>query len=180
MNDIPAGVTDTLDRIRRAWDAGDASAYAAEFTTDANYVIFAGIISHGRDEIRADHVPVLGRWQRGTRMSMRVIDAHLLSDDCAVVVTEGGIGKGTKIRHDKVQTFVFVRQADRWLCASFQNTKRNRLFAMINAARSSASPPDSRSAHAVSSASVRVVRRLRAVPETPSARSSTGLVSFVE
>lgn len=133
MNDIPTGVTESLDRIRRAWDAGDASTYAAEFTADANYVIFAGIISHGRDEIRADHAPVFERWQRGTRMSMRVIDAQLLGDDCAVVVTEGGIGKGAKIRRDKVQTFVFVRQAERWLCASFQNTKRNRLFAMVNA-----------------------------------------------
>lgn len=130
---IAAGVTEALDRIRLAWDAGDAAAYAAEFTEDANYVIFAGIVSHGRTEIHADHIPVLERWQRGTRMSMHVIDARMLGEECAVIVTEGGIGKGAKIRHDKVQTFVFVREGDRWLCASFQNTKRNRLFAMINA-----------------------------------------------
>jgi len=131
--DIPTGVTEALDRIRLAWDSGDAAAYAEEFTADANYVIFAGLISRGRDEIRADHVPVFERWQRGTRMSMDVVDAHMLGGDAAVVVTEGGIGKGAKIRHDKVQTFVFVREGERWLCASFQNTKRNRLFAGINA-----------------------------------------------
>jgi len=131
--EIPIAVTDSLERIRLAWAAGDADAYAAEFTADATYVIFAGLISRGREEIRADHVPVFERWQRGTRMSMNVLDARMLGEDCAIVVTEGGVGKGTTITHDKVQTFVFVRAGDRWSCASFQNTKRNRLFAMVNA-----------------------------------------------
>ena len=132
-NEIPVGAAETLDRIRRAWDTGDAAAYAAEFTHDATYVIFAGIVSHGRAEIEADHIPVFERWQRGTRMSMNILEARMLGDNAVVVVTDGGIGKGTRIRHDKVQTFVLVRDGHRWLCASFQNTKRNRLFAMINA-----------------------------------------------
>lgn len=131
--DIPTGAAETLERIRLAWDSGDATAYAEEFTEDATYVIFAGIISHGRDEIRADHVPVLEKWQRGTRMSMRVLDTRMIGDDAAVVLAEGGIGKGRRIRHDKVQTFVLVRHGERWLCAAFQNTKRNRLFAALNA-----------------------------------------------
>lgn len=130
---IPAAAADALERIRLAWDAGDAAAYAAEFTEDATYVIFAGIVSRGRDEIRADHEPVFERWQRGSRMSMEVVDARMLGENTAVVTTEGGVGKGVKIKHDKVQTFVLVRQGDRWLCASFQNTKRNRLFATMNA-----------------------------------------------
>lgn len=53
-------------------------------------------------------------------------------DDAAVVLTEGGIGKRRPIRHDKVQTFVFVRDGEHWLCAAFQNTKRNRLLAAVN------------------------------------------------
>lgn len=139
MNEYPAGIDETLDRMRRAWDAGDATAYAEEFTDDASYVIFAGLISTGRDEIRADHVPVFERWQRGSRMSMTVLDVRMLGEDAAVVVTEGGIGKGrgarhdADIRHDKVQTYVLVREGDRWRCAAFQNTKRNRLFAAVNA-----------------------------------------------
>lgn len=136
MNQYPAGIDDALDRIRRAWDAGDATAYAEQFTEDASYVIFAGLISTGRDEIRTDHVPVFERWQRGSRMSMTVLDVRMLGEDAAVVVTEGGIGKarsGRGIRHDKVQTYVLVREDDRWRCAAFQNTRRNRLFAALNA-----------------------------------------------
>lgn len=130
---VPTGVTETLERIRQAWDAGDAAAYADEFTADATYVIYAGLVSRGRAEIRADHVPVLERWQRGSRMSMRVLDVRMLGADTAVVLTEGGVGTGRAVRHDKVQTFVLVREADRWRCAAFQNTRRNRLFAAINA-----------------------------------------------
>lgn len=133
MNTIPDGITDVLDRMRRAWDAGDAAAYAAEFTEDADYVIFAGIISRGRDEIHADHVPLFERWQRGSRMSLNILHVRMLGTDAAVVLTEGGIGKGAKITHDKVQTYVFVRDGDFWRCAAFQNTKRNRLFAAVNA-----------------------------------------------
>lgn len=131
--EAPTEIKETLDRMRRAWDAGDASAFAEEFTDDATYVIFAGIVSLGRDEIRADHVPVLEKWQRGTRMSMRVLDVRVYGGDVAIVLTEGGIGKGARIRHDKVQTYTFVREGERWRCAAFQNTKRNRVFAAINA-----------------------------------------------
>jgi len=133
LDTVPAGITDALGRIRAAWDAGDAEAYAAEFTHDATYVIFAGLISHGRDAIRDDHVPVFTKWQRGSRMSMRIIDVRMIGDHGAVVLTEGGVGTRTRIPHDKVQTFVLVREGDRWLCAAFQNTKRNRLLAAMNA-----------------------------------------------
>lgn len=129
----PPAIAETLERMRRAWDAGDATAFAQEFTEDATYVIFAGIVSRGRDEIRADHVPVFEKWQRGTRMSMNVLDVRVYGGDVAVVLTDGGIGKALHIRHDKVQTYTLVREGDRWLCAAFQNTKRNRLFAAINA-----------------------------------------------
>jgi uncharacterized protein (TIGR02246 family) len=131
--EAPPGVIESLDRMRSAWDAGDASAFADQFTTDATYVIFAGIVSRGRDEIRNDHIPVFEKWQRGTRMSMSLLDVRVYADDVAIVLTDGGIGKGSHIRHDKVQTYTFVREGERWLCAAFQNTRRNRLFAAVNA-----------------------------------------------
>lgn len=131
--EIPTGIVDSLERMRRAWDAGDAAAYAQEFTDDASYVIFIGTITRGRDAIRADHVPLFEKWQRGSRMSMTVLGTRMLGSDAAVVLTEGGIGKRARIRHDKTQTFVFVREGDAWRCAAFQNTKHNRLFAAINA-----------------------------------------------
>lgn len=127
-----AAIDDCLNRIVAAWNAGDAQAFAAEFTTDASYVIFAGIVSLGREEIEKAHEPVFERWQKGSRMSMRVLDRRIAGDS-AIIVTEGGIGKGRRIPHDKIQTFVFIDDGDAWRCASFQNTKKNGLFIWMNA-----------------------------------------------
>lgn len=127
-----AAVDASLSRITAAWNAGNARAFAAEFTEDASYVIFAGIVSLGREEIEKAHVPVFEKWQKGSRMSMRELHRRT-SGDTVIVVTEGGIGKGRRVRHDKVQTFVFVNDDGIWRCAAFQNTKKNALFVWMNA-----------------------------------------------
>ena len=127
-----AGVLLALDRLRAAWDAGDATAFADEFTEDASYVIFVGMQYLGRGAIRRSHVPVFEKWQRGSRMSMRVLDLRFPTPDVAIALTEGGIGKRARIPHDKVQTFVMVRVGVEWRCAAFQNTRKQRLFMAIN------------------------------------------------
>ena len=127
----PDTIEAALARLRAAWDAGDAAAYAREFTTDATYVIYAGIVYEGREGIERGHVPVFEQWQKGSRMRMRVRSVRHLGDDVAVVLTEGGIGT-RRIPIDKVQTFTMVRRDGRWQCAAFQNTKKNRLFIRMN------------------------------------------------
>jgi uncharacterized protein (TIGR02246 family) len=113
----------------RAWDAGDAAAYARQFTEDATYVIFAGAVSHGREAIRRDHELVLGKFQKGSRMRVKITQIRYLDDDTAYVLTEGGVSKRTRIALNKVQSFLFRRQVDgSWLCEAFQNTKKNQLM----------------------------------------------------
>lgn len=118
-----------LDQMVNAWDSGDAQAYARLFTPTATYVTFAGSVSSGREAIARDHEPVLTRYQKGSRMRMRVTSTRYIGSGVAVVVSEGGIGKGKRIPLDKVQTFVLERQPDgTWLCSAFQNSKKNRLM----------------------------------------------------
>src|SRR5271165_5596205 len=112
-----------LDRIRLAWNAGDAHAYAREFTEDATYVIFLGEPLLGRQEIEKNHVDVLTKWQKGTRMAIKAIKIRPLGVDAAAVLTVGGLGKSDSIAYDKLQTFTFVRREGRWMCAAFQNTR---------------------------------------------------------
>lgn len=119
---LQAAVEDFLDRLRAAWNAGDARSYAALFTNEATYVIFLGEAFVGREEIERNHVDVLGRWQKGTRMAVKAIGVRLLRDDICSVLTVGGIGREAAIPYDKLQTFTLVRQGDSWLCAAFQNT----------------------------------------------------------
>ena len=122
-------IEDTLTQMIQAWDAGDAAAYARQFTPEATYVIFAGAVSHGREAIRRDHEPVLAKFQKGSRMRIVITHIRYLDEDTASVLTEGGVGKGKRIPLNKVQSFLFRRQPDgSWLCEAFQNTRKNRLM----------------------------------------------------
>jgi uncharacterized protein (TIGR02246 family) len=64
-------IEDCLGRIRTAWNAGDARAFASSFTEEATYVIFLGEALIGRAEIEANHVDVFTKWQKGTRMAVK-------------------------------------------------------------------------------------------------------------
>ncbi|HVW58203.1 MAG TPA: SgcJ/EcaC family oxidoreductase [Rhizobiaceae bacterium] len=119
-------IEECLDRIRVAWDEGNAHAYAAEFTEDATYVIFLGEALIGRRWIENTHADVFAKWQKGTRMVIEVIGKNLLAPGIASVLTVGGIGKGRQIPYDKMQTFTLPQQDGRWKCTSFQNTRMSR------------------------------------------------------
>ena len=114
-----------LERVRLAWNSGDAHAFAAEFTMDATYVIFFGVALLERDEIEKNHVDVLTRWQKGSRMIIQVINKRRLCEGAISVLTIGGIGKGTRLRYDKIQTFTMICRDKRWMCSAFQNTEMN-------------------------------------------------------
>ncbi|BCJ33917.1 hypothetical protein Athai_14200 [Actinocatenispora thailandica] len=116
-------VQDYLDRVRQAWDAGDAARYAAEFADDASYVIFLGDALLGRAAIEQTHHEVFTRWQRGTRMVVEPIDVRILDPDTAVVTTIGGIGTTDPIDFDKFQTYTLRRSSGRWQCVAFHNTE---------------------------------------------------------
>jgi uncharacterized protein (TIGR02246 family) len=116
-------IEDCLDRIKAAWNAGDAHAFGRSFTENATYVIFLGEVLVGRGEIESNHVQVFTKWQRGTRMTIRTLRKTPLGEDSAVVLTAGGVGIGASVPCDKLQTFTMVRREGRWLCAAFQNTK---------------------------------------------------------
>lgn len=132
-NVMMSEVDASLARMVEAWDRGDARAYAAEFTEDASYVIYVGLTYTGREEIERAHVPVFEKYQRGSRMRMEALHRTSPAPDAEVVVTQGGVGKGRRVKLDKVQTFTMVRTADGWRCAAFQNTKKNSLFIRLNA-----------------------------------------------
>lgn len=115
-----------LDRVRHAWDNGDAAAYGDQFTEDASYVIFLGDAMFGRAEIAATHHDVFTKWQRGTRMVVKPISVKPLGADSVVVVTVGGIGKGLAIDYDKYQTYTLRDTDGRWQCVAFQNTEMSK------------------------------------------------------
>ncbi|MGW1289842.1 SgcJ/EcaC family oxidoreductase [Streptomyces sp. NPDC002586] len=111
-----------LDRVREARNAGDARAYAAQFSEDASYIAFMGEVILGRSQIERTHHEVFTMWQRGTRMIVKPIDVRSVDVDTSVVTTIGGVGAQPAFGYDKFQTYVLRRREGRWLCVAFQNT----------------------------------------------------------
>ncbi|UAK33620.1 SgcJ/EcaC family oxidoreductase [Nocardia asteroides] len=121
-----SAIRDLLDRQAEAWTNGDAEAFAAVFTPDADYVTWLGSHFKGRAAIAASHVPLFEKYLKGTRLDGEITQFRFLTPDVAVVHGKGAVLKGKQRRtrrNTKVQTTVAVRQDGQWLLAAFQNTK---------------------------------------------------------
>lgn len=129
-----AAIHDLFDRAARAWADGDAGAYADCFTPDADYVTFVGSHYKGRTAIEACHVPLFAKWQKHSRLDADITQLRFVGEDVALVHARGAVVKGTHHRtrrNTKVQTYVAVRDNDRWLFAAFQNTRYRPLMEAI-------------------------------------------------
>ncbi|MDG6104089.1 SgcJ/EcaC family oxidoreductase [Dactylosporangium aurantiacum] len=118
-----------------AWDRADAQAYAAAFTEDADYTIFVGTRYRGRDKIADVHDALWRRFLKGSRLVGAVTDIRFVTDDVAVLTSQGRVrtSRLSGRRLDKAQTFVAVRRDGRWLFTAFHNSPRKRLLEWISA-----------------------------------------------
>lgn len=127
-------VLDILDRLAAAWNAGDAAAYAAEFTADATYVAFNGQVMAGRAAIENTHRWLFDGPLRGSRMTSMSEDAspatvRSLRPAIAHVVTTAVVlptGQSTVTAdRESVVSLVVLDQGDAWRIAAFHNTRRH-------------------------------------------------------
>jgi uncharacterized protein (TIGR02246 family) len=126
-------VTDVIDSLAEAWASHDADAYGEHFTEDATYVTFAGTRYQGREEITESHRALFSSFVKGTKLAHEVLDVRFLAPNAAVVTSRGDTYKGAAPRKlTKVQTYVLVRDGDRWLVAAFHNTRRKPLMERIS------------------------------------------------
>ena len=117
---LDPGPQRVLDRLRDAWNAADAAAFARLFTEDATYVIWRGDVLTGRSEIQSAHHDLFTR--SPSKMLGKTLDIRLLDDHTAIVLTIGGTGGEGDVSYDKLQTFVMARRDEGWMIAAFHNT----------------------------------------------------------
>lgn len=119
-----------LTELGRAWNAGDAEAYADLFTPTASYVTFDGRLLAGREQIQQVHRFLFAGPLRGSTM---VTDADAIesvptrTDDLAVIVSTGAIRLADQPAtpdRDSIQTLVLTPTEQGWRIAAFQNTRR--------------------------------------------------------
>ena len=126
--------TSTLDRLNAAWNAGDAAAYAAQFTEDATYVAYNGSILHGRDQIEATHRYLFDGPLKYSRLGDETPSAsdpesvRFVRAEVAVVLIRGGVREegqdAVTAERASVISLVLVADEKRWLIAGFQNTRQ--------------------------------------------------------
>ena len=128
------GIREALDVMKRAWDAGDADAYAGCFTVDASYVSFVGAVYRGRADIAECHRALFARFAKDSVMQTTRTEINLHGPAVATVVTGGDAVKKRLRpgREPKVQTFTFVKDDAGWQCAAFQNTQVRPLMRRVS------------------------------------------------
>lgn len=114
-----------LQRLNTAW--GDADAFAALFTEDAEYVTFDGSMFKGRAAIAESHRPLFEGFMRGSRLEGQVQSVRFLTPDVALVHGKGAVLQRKQRKASRralsVQTNVVIRQDGRWLITAFHNTR---------------------------------------------------------
>jgi uncharacterized protein (TIGR02246 family) len=118
-------VLDVLAGLYRAWEAGDAEAFVADYTEDAS-VIQPGVYEKDREEIRTNMAAAFAGPLNGSRVAARPVDVRFLAGDTAIVVSEDGIifpGQDAVASERLVRaTWVLVRRDGGWRIASYHNS----------------------------------------------------------
>ncbi|MFG1891242.1 SgcJ/EcaC family oxidoreductase [Micromonospora sp. NPDC049051] len=112
-------------RIQDAWLHNDADAFARVFAPNGSLLMQDNQL-RGRDEIHAYMSAGFDGPLRGASVKGWPISVTFLSDDAAVLVTEGGIrmpGETETARERQIRAvWVVVRQGDDWQLMSHQSS----------------------------------------------------------
>jgi uncharacterized protein (TIGR02246 family) len=115
-------------RIIEAWAAHDADAFADVFTEDGT-MILPGAFATGRTAIREFMGRAFAGPYAGTRVTGTPFQVRSLSEDTAIMLTEGGVAKAGAdgvAEGDAVRaSWLLVRRGDEWKLAAYQNSPRS-------------------------------------------------------
>lgn len=116
-----------FQQIMAAWGAGDADAYGALFSDDADYVAFDGLNQKGRTAIIASHQPLFAHWLKGSRLTGQIDSLRFLAPDVALIHASGSIldaGRTTPApERVSTQTLVAQKIDGCWRFVAFHNTR---------------------------------------------------------
>lgn len=116
-----------FQQLFAAWGAGDANAYGALFSDDANYIAFDGVNQQGRPAIIASHQPLFDKWLKGSRLIGQIDHLRFLAPDVALIHASGSILDHSRAtpapERASSQTLVAQKTDGIWRFVAFHNTR---------------------------------------------------------
>jgi uncharacterized protein (TIGR02246 family) len=110
-------------RVRAAWDANDADAFADMFVENGSMLVGDNQLMD-REEIRSYMADTFAGPLAGSKLSEQPIDIRLLTDSVALAVTDGGVvpeGAESVPADDSVRgTWIMVKSDGDWRIVSRQ------------------------------------------------------------
>lgn len=121
-------IVELTRRMEHAWNTADASAYAASFTENCDYVAFDGTHLRGRDANARHHQQLFDSVLRNTRLVFeRRPTVRFVADDVAIVHATGSVlfpwQRYVAPNRRSKQTLVAVRHPEGWRFAAFHDTR---------------------------------------------------------
>ena len=115
-------------RMNEAWNRGDATAFAADFADDAEFIAFEGTILTGRDEIVAYHQPLFDTVLKGSRLvDSRVAFARIVAPGWGVLHNRVGVlmpdDDAPLPSRDSMQLIVVRWSSEGWQAVALQNSR---------------------------------------------------------
>lgn len=122
-----AAILDILDQLAATWTRNDATAYAALFAANVDYVAFDGTRLIGRVANAATHAMLFETVLKDSRLIGDTADIRFLTEDVALVHSVGTVVFPWQDRppagRRSIQTLVFQREAEGWIIAAFHNAR---------------------------------------------------------
>ena len=120
-----SAVETIVTRLEAAWNAMDGDAFAAPFTSDADFVNIRGEHFRGRDAIAGGHTAIFRSIYAGSANRYTLESARLVHPDVALAHVHAVLDSPQgplKGRHEARFSLVLTREPGGWEIAAFQNT----------------------------------------------------------
>jgi uncharacterized protein (TIGR02246 family) len=114
-----------MQRLERAWNDADGTAFGEPFSAAADFVAIRGDLHTGRDAIAAGHQQILDTIYAGSTMRYQVLQARELDDQVIVAnarATLSAPGGPLAGEHASTITMVLLRHDDEWEITAFHST----------------------------------------------------------
>jgi len=123
--DDVAAIEGVLESLYKAWDAGDADAFVADYTGDAT-AIMPGTYRKSREEVRQGMAEGFASFLKGSTTINKLEGIRFLGENAAVAVSETGVrfpGE-TEVPADRMVYATWVREKRNgsWLIAAYHNS----------------------------------------------------------